>query len=437
LTAALNKLDRHFGLTTAVATIVSQVIGVGIFLTPAGMAKAVGSPFWLLIVWLVMGGMTLSGALCYSELASRFPDSGGTYIYLRQAYGDLIAFLYGWTVLLVLDPGLTAIFGVGIAEYTGYLIPISAFEKQALAVGVIVIAGTINILGARLGSGFIKVLTALKLGALLIIIVYGLGAQRGSVENLTPFISKPTDVFGAIAGGLVGAFFAFAGWWEVTRITGEMAEPKRNVPRALVLGVLTLTIIYTLTSLSFMYLVPVAEISNDQAFAALAGEKLFGRAGGSIFSVVVIVSLLGTLFAYMMVSPRLYFAMAQDGLFFRPFGELHPRLGTPYLATIVQIFIAVLLVFTGSFDQIVSYFFFVIVVFIALSVAGLFWIHKQTFDGYKVPLFPLLPIFFLSLTTIVLFFIAIERPLNALIGMAVVLVGVPVYYLLFRRLREA
>jgi APA family basic amino acid/polyamine antiporter len=384
-----------------------------------------------------MGGMTLSGALCYSELASRFPDSGGTYIYLRQAYGDLIAFLYGWTVLLVLDPGLTAIFGVGIAEYTGYLIPISAFEKQALAVGVIVIAGTINILGARLGSGFIKVLTALKLGALLIIIVYGLGAQRGSVENLTPFISKPPDVFGAIAGGLVGAFFAFAGWWEVTRITGEMAEPKRNVPRALVLGVLTLTIIYTLTSLSFMYLVPVAEISNDQAFAALAGEKLFGRAGGNIFSVVVIVSLLGTLFAYMMVSPRLYFAMAQDGLFFRPFGELHPRLGTPYLATIVQIFIAVLLVFTGSFDQIVSYFFFVIVVFIALSVAGLFWIHKQTFDGYKVPLFPLLPIFFLSLTTIVLFFIAIERPLNALIGMAVVLVGVPVYYLLFRRLREA
>jgi basic amino acid/polyamine antiporter, APA family len=427
------ELKRQFGLWTAIALIVGQVIAVGIFLTPAGMAKSVGSPFWLLIIWLVIGGMTLSGALCYGELAARYPSAGGSYVYLREAYGKGTAFLYGWMVLLVLDPGLTAIFGVGIAAYTAYLVPLSPVEKQILAIAVITIIGFINILGARIGAGFLKVLTVIKIATLLFIIVYGFAGQFGDYANFTPFFAQPTDIFGALAGGLVGAFFAFAGWWEVTRIAGEIREPERNVPRALVIGVVVLTAIYILTSAVFMYLVPLSRVTSDETFAAQAGEVLFGTIGGQIFSIIVVISVVGTLFAYFIASPRVYYAMAKDGLFFSSFGKLHPRFGTPHRATLVQMAIACLLVLSGSFNEILSYFFFVAVLFVAITVFGLFRIRKRPFDGYKTPLFPIVPIIFLAITAIVLFFVAMQNLLNTAIGSAVVLLGVPVYYLIFKR----
>ena len=417
-------------------TLVGQVIAVGIFLTPAGMAKSVVSPLWLLAIWLLIGLMTLCGALCYAELASRFPQSGGTYVYLREAYGNGLAFLYGWTVLLVLDPGLTAVFGVGIAAYASYLVPLTSLEKEIVAVGSILLIGVVNIVGTSVGAGFLRALTVLKVGALLFVIVYGFGFGGGSFSNISPFFAKPPDAFAALAGGIVGAFFAFAGWWEVTRIAGEIKDPKRNIPRTLVIGVLIITVLYILASGVFMFLVPVASITSDETFVAQAGEAMFGAAGGFVFSAIVIISLLGTLFAYMMVSPRVYFAMARDGLFFESFGRLHPTFGTPHRAIYIQILIAGLLVLSGTFEQIVSYFFFVVVVFIGLSVAGLFKIHKKEFDGYTTPFYPLLPIFFLGLTAVVLFFVGMQRPLNALAGTLVVVLGIPAYYFLFRRRAE-
>lgn len=417
---------------TAIALIIGQVIAVGIFLTPAGMAKSVGSPFWLLMIWLVVGAMTLSGALCFGELAARFPQAGGSYVYLREAYGKGTAFLYGWMVLLVLDPGLTAIFGVGAAAYFAYLVPLSPAGKQIVAITVIVVIGLVNILGARLGAGFLKALTILKVATLLFIIVYGFAGGFGSMANFTPFFAQPTDMFGAMAGGLVGAFFAFAGWWEVTRIAGEIRDPERNVPRALIIGVLSLTTIYILTSAVFMYLVPIGNVTSDETFAAQAGEALFGPLGGQIFSLIVVVSVVGTLFAYFIASPRVYFAMAKDGLFFEVFGRLHPKFGTPHYATLIQMGIACLLVLSGTFNEIISYFFFIVGLFVAITVFGLFRIRRQVFDGYTTPAFPFTPIFFLVVTAVVLFFVAMRNPLNTVIGAIVVLLGIPVYHLMFR-----
>lgn len=227
------KLKRQFGLWTAVALIVGQVIAVGIFLTPAGMAKSVGSPFWLLIIWIVMGLMTLSGALCYGELASRFPEAGGSYVYLRELYGKAAAFLYGWMVLLVLDPGLTAVFGVGLASYAGFLVELSPFGKQILAIAVVGIVGLINIFGARISANFLKVLTMLKVGTLFFIIIYGFIGGFGEWKNFHPFFEVPKDAFGAFAGGIVGAFFAFAGWWEVTRFAGEIENAEKKCAESL------------------------------------------------------------------------------------------------------------------------------------------------------------------------------------------------------------
>lgn len=427
------QLKRQFGLWTAVALIIGQVIAVGIFLTPAGMAKSVGSPFWLLVIWVVIGAMTLSGALCYGELASRFPEAGGSYVYLREIYGKAAAFLYGWMVLLVLDPGLTAVFGVGLASYAGVLVELSPAGKQILAIAAVVIVGFINILGARTGANFLKGLTLLKIGTLLFIIAYGFFGGFGDWNNFEPFFAVPADAFGAFAGGIVGAFFAFAGWWEVTRISGEIENPQKNLPRTLAIGVVAITLIYILTSAVFLYLVPLNRVTSDETFAAQAGIALFGEIGGVIFSLIVIVSVLGTLFAYLMVSPRVYYAMARDGLFFKSFGELHPRFDTPHRATIIQVFLACVLILSGTFEQIISYFFFVVVAFIALTVAGLFKIHKTEFSGYKTILYPLTPGFFIFVTAIVLLMIAMRNPFQSFLGVAVVLLGVPVYYLVFSK----
>lgn len=426
------QLKRQFGLWTAVALIIGQVIAVGIFLTPAGMAKSVGSPFWLLVIWLLIGLMTLSGALCYGELAARFPEAGGSYVYLREIYGRVVAFLYGWMVLLVLDPGLTAIFGVGLASYAGYLVELSPFGKQITAISIIVIVGLINILGARIGANFLKVLTVTKIGTLLFIIGYGFLGGFGDWNNFQPFFAVPVDTFGAFAGGIVGAFFAFAGWWEVTRIAGEIENPERNLPKALIIGVVAITIIYILTSAVFFYLVPISAVTNDETFAAQAGEALFGKVGGIVFASIVIISVLGTLVAYLMVSPRVYYAMAKDEVFFKSFGEPHPRYGTPHRATIIQVFLACILILSGNFEEILSYFFFVVVLFIALVVAGIFKVHDKEFGGYKTIFYPLTPIFFLLITTMVLLMIALRNPFQSFFGAAVVLSGIPVYYLLFR-----
>ena len=422
------QLKRQFGLWTAVALLIGQVIAVGIFLTPAGMAKSVGSPFWLLAIWTLLGAMTLSGALCYGELAARFPEAGGSYVYLREVWGKPVAFLYGWMDLLVLDPGLTAALAVGLTGYFAYLVPLSPAAQKIFAIIVVVFVGVINILGARIGAEFLKALTILKVATLLFIIVYGFAGGFGSWGNFTPFFAVPEKPFDALAGGIVGAFFAFAGWWEMTRMAGEVENPQKNIPRALIIGIVAITAIYILTSAVFIYLVPTSAVADEKAFAAQVGEALFGRTGGVVFASIVVVSVLATLIAYLMVAPRVYYAMAQDGLFFKKFGELHPRFGTPHLAILIQIVFACTLVLTGNFDEIISYFFFVVVFFIALTAAGVFRIHRRAFDGYKTFLYPLTPVFFLLVTGVVLLMLAMKEPRRSFLGVAVVLSGLPVYY---------
>src|SRR5690606_35720786 len=424
---------RQLGVGTAVALVISQVIGIGIFLVPAGMAKSVGSPAWLFAIWAAVGLMTLAGALCYGELAARFPASGGTYVYLREAFGDGLACLYGWMVLLVLDPGLTALFGVGLASYISFIFPMGPVGQQIFALAAVVVIGGITILGTRLGAGFLKALTVLKIGTLAFIIIFGFLSGVGDWGNFEPFFAAPPDMFGALADGVVGAFFAFAGWWEVTRIVGEVREPERNAPKILLLGVLALSVIYVATSAVFMYLVPAESVTNDEAFAALAGEALFGPAGGMVFAAAVSVSVIGTLFAYIIASPRAYYAMAGDGVFVAAVGRPHPGVGTPHLATMIQVGLASLLILSGTCDQMLSYFFFVGIVFAGIAVAGMFRLRRRgEHSGYHAPLYPFTPIVFLLMTAVVLFFVGMRSPVETLIGAAVVLAGIPVYHLVFK-----
>jgi APA family basic amino acid/polyamine antiporter len=431
-----NELKRQLGLGAAVSLLVGEVIAVGIFLTPAGMAKSLGSPLWLLIVWVVMGLMALCGALCYGELAARFPQAGGSYVYLREAYGPRIAFLYGWMLLLVLDPGLSAALAIGISKYAGYLVPLSPGGMKALGVGTILLIALVNILGVKLGAGVMQALTLLKLAFLAFIALWGFGGGLGDWSNFTPFAAQPPAPFiGSLAGGLIGAFFAFGGWWDVSKIAGEVREPARTLPRLFAYGVLIVTAVYIMTSAVFMYLVPVRSVASDETFAAQAGAALFGGTGAQVFSAIVVISVLGSLAAFMMTAPRVYYAMARDRLFFQSISEVSPRFGTPARAILLQAVLASLLVTFSSFSQIVAYFFFVTIVFIAMAVFAVFILrrrkNKTTF--YLTPGYPWTPLFFTILISVLLVLLAANNPKQAFLGVGVVMLGLPVYQILFRK----
>ena len=434
------ELRRQIGVRTATALVVGEVIAVGIFLTPAGMAQALGSPMWLLIVWLAMGAMALCGALSYGELAARYPEAGGGYVYLREAYGPALAFMYGWMAFLVMDPGLTAALAVGLATYAGYILKLSPAGIKVLAIATIVIAALVNIRGVRLGAGFVRTLTFLKLGLLAFIFLWAVGFQLGDWSNFTPFVARRTNsilFFPALAGGLVGAFFSFAGWWDLGKLAGEVKNPGRTLPRALTYGVIVVTIVYVLTSFAFVYLVPLERVTSGETFAAQAGEVLFGRAGGTIFSLVVIVAVLGSLAAVVMSAPRVYFAMARDGVFFPSVAVLHKYYETPARAIALQAVLASVLVVAGSFNEIVSYFVFVVVVFIALTVAALFKFRREEPASvrYLTPGYPVTPAIFLVMIILLLVLLGGNNPKQAFLGVAVVALGLPVYLFVFRNKR--
>ena len=436
----MTELRRQIGVRTATALVVGEVIAVGIFLTPAGMAKALGSPLWLLVVWVAMGVMALCGALCYGELSARYPEAGGGYVFLREAYGPAVAFMYGWMAFLVMDPGLTAALAVGLATYAGYVLKLSPLGIKIVAVSTIVVVALVNIRGVRLGAGFIRALTFLKLGLLAFVFLWGVGFQLGNWSNFTPFIARPAGsgpLLGALAGGMVGAFFSFAGWWDLGKLAGEVKNPGRTLPRALTAGVIIITIVYVLTSFNFIYLVPLDHVTSGETFAAQAGEVLFGAAGGLIFSLIVVISVLGSITAVVMSAPRVYFAMARDGLFMTSFAVLHKRYETPARAIALQAVLASLLVIAGSFNEIVAYFIFVVIVFVALSVAALFKFRSddRTDVSYLTPGYPVTPILFLSMIVVLLCLIAGNNPMQAFLGVVVVAWGYPVYLLFFRNKR--
>ena len=436
--AEQQQLKRQIGLKTTTALIVGEIIAVGIFLTPAGMAKALGSPFWLLLVWVLMAALSLCGALCFSELAVRFPEAGGGYAYLREIYGPGLAFLYGWMALLVMDPGLTAAIATGAASYVGYGLHLSARGNQLVAIAAIVLLALANIRGVKLGALFVRWLTFLKVGFLGGMVLLAFVGQMGHWSNFVPFVaqrpgSKPLPE--ALAIGLVGSFFAFAGWWDVSKVAGEVRDPARTMPRAFVYGLLIVATVYILTSAAFVYLVPMQDVTNGQAFAAQIGEVLFGRTGAQVFSFFVIVAVLGSLAPIIMSAPRVYFAMARDGLFFPAAAAVHPRFHTPARSIAIQAILASILVLSGTFEEIISYFFFVVLVFIGLTVFGLFLLRRRQRVSleYSTPGYPFTPIVFLLLLCVMLFLLGVGQPKQSFLGLAVVLLGVPVYYAIFKR----
>lgn len=431
-------LRRQLGLASATAAVAGESIAVGIFLTPAGMAKSLGSPFWLLIVWTVVGVLTVCGALTYGELAARFPRDGGVYVYLLETYGPAIAFLYGWMCLLVLDPGLTAALAIGLASYAGYVFPSSALVAKFIALAVIWTLCILNILSIRIGAGVLRWTTWLKLGLLALLVIWALAFRLGSWSNFVPFLAQRAGslpLAPALGAAMVGAFFSFGGWWDVSKIAGEVRDPGRTLPRAMLIGVLIVTLIYIIVSAVFLYLVPLSTVTSDETFVAQAGAVLFGHAGALVFSGIVVVCVFSSIAALIMSAPRVYYAMAQDGLFLHSVAAIQPRFGTPARAILIQGVIASSLVAIGNFQQIIAYFMFIAIVFLALAGASVFIARERpssTKPIFLTPAYPFVPLMFMALISLLLILLAAHSPRQAALGTAVVMLGLPVYKLFHR-----
>lgn len=420
-------LKRELGLGAAIAVVCGESIALGIFLTPAAMAKSLGSPLLLFAVWCAMAVMACAGAVCYAKLATVIPEAGGIYVYLRRFFGDRVGFLYGWMSIAVMDSGVAAALAVGASAYIAAIFPSAATWPRLVAAPLLFIVAAVHYRGTRVGGGFMATVNWLKLALITLLIVWAFAGHHGSVANLTPFAGRRPGsdaLLLAIAAAFINAFFSFGGWWEVTKIAGEVRDPQRNLPRALILGVLAVTAIYIGLSAAFLYVVPLADVTSNVTFVAQFGQVLFGHTGSVILSVCVLISVLGGLTALTMAAPRVYFAMAQKGEFFPAFGRLHPRYNSPGNAILLQLGCALVLLGLGAFDKIISYIIFSAVIFLALAAGAVFRLPEARKERW----YPAAPVVFIACCAVVAALILIRNPIAALLGVAVVGLGYPLHW---------
>jgi APA family basic amino acid/polyamine antiporter len=419
-----NQERRQLGLPAAIAVVTGEAIALGIFLTPAAMAKSLGSPLLLGLVWLGVALMAMCGALSYSALAIRFPESGGEYVYLRAGYGEQVAFLYGWMSSIVMYPGVAAALAVGAAPYVAQLLPAGTAGLALAPALLLCLFGAINLIGTRFSAAVMSFVNGFKLLILFALVGWAVVSGHAHMANLLPFtVRRPGSdaLFPAIAGGVMSAFFSFGGWWEASKIAGEIRNPKRTLPLAFVGGVALVTTIYLLISATFLAVLPLDQVTSNTAFVAQFGGVLFGTAGARVLSACVLVCVCGGIAAITMAAPRVCYAMAQSGAFFSVFGKMHPRFGTPANAVLLQTGLALAVLLLGAFDRVLSYIIFSAVVFLALAASTLFRL-KEPVKGWW---FPIAPIIFIVLSTLVALLILLHDPFPALIGVVIVLCGIP------------
>ena len=425
------------GLWSATALVIGHTIAVGIFLTPAELIGAVASPALTLGLWIVCGALLLAGAFTFGELASRYPRAGGLYVYLREGWGERIAFLYGWQSLLVMDPGITAALATGFSEYVVVLWPASSGAERWLAIAVIWTLAALSMAGLRLSARVLSVITAVKLAAFAAVILVAFGVGRGSWSHYEPFVNRhdtAVPIGEAVALGLVSVFFSFGGFWEASRIAGEVRDAKRIMPAALTLGVTGVTLIYLAMTTAFIYLVPVQQATGAAEFARHAGEAMLGTAGPSVFAVIVVLSVLASALALLIMAPRLYVAMSDDGLFPSALATVNaatsPARATALLALIASAFVSV-----ATFQQIVAFFMCAAMGFVALAAAALPVVRRRTpgEPAFRAPGYPVSTALFVALVLGVVILLAVNRPLQAIAGVGIVLLGLPAHRLLARQ----
>jgi APA family basic amino acid/polyamine antiporter len=433
------SLARTLGLREATSIVVGGIIGSGIFVSPAIAAREAGAPGLALVVWIVAGIVATAGALCYAELAAAIPETGGTYVFLQRAYrAPLIAFLFGWAGFFASFPGPIAAVATAFAEYATVILapimPYGPLEKRILAVAVILALTAVNFVSAAGGGRLQNVATALKVLALAGVVFVGLLFGRPDLGRLGPLLpagKSAAALIPAFGTALIPAFFAYNGWTYASYVGGELREPEKNLPRAILGGVGIVIVVYLAVNLTVLAVVPFDRLVGSTRPAADVLALAVGPAGGVAIAIAVMVSTLGAANAVLLSCSRSYFAMAKDGLFFRAFDRVHPRFGTPANAVLAQGVIAAIFAWSGSFEQILTYYAFLDFFFFTLAVLGVM-ILRRTEPGLARPFrvwgYPLTPLLFLGISVWYLANTLIHRTHDSLVGIGLTLSGLPFYW---------
>ncbi len=425
----LKKALSRFDLTMIA---IGSMIGSGIFLTPSIIARAIPFPSLIIFVWLIGGLQALCGALTFAELGSMMPGAGGVYVYLSEGYGKLAGFLYGWAYFLVVNTGGIAALSVAFATYLGYFVHLNPIGIKIVAVTGIFILTVINVYGVKIGGIFSDIFTLLKLLGIFGVILIGFLLGSSHITNFTISILNPETHWSGIALAMVGVLWSYGGWQHATYTAGEAKNPKRDVPIAMIIAASAVTAIYIAINIAYMYLLPVNAIASSSSLAADAVKTVIGPIGGGLIALAIFISTFGTAGIYTLTAPRIYFAMASDGIFFKQVSKIHPKYNTPYYAIIFQSAWAVILVLLwGTFENLISYVVFTDWIFFALTAATIFIFRRKMPNvkrDYKALGYPFTPLFFIAIAVWFVINTLIEKPEQAIAGIIMLGLGVPAYF---------
>ena len=434
---------RRLGLFSGTMVVVGGIIGAGIFLNPAIVAQRVRTPFLTLAVWVLGGLIALAGAFCFGELGARKPRAGGGYIYLRDAYGLLPAFLYGWALLLVMATGAIAAVAVTFARYLAVLLALPDAAVLPVAIAAIIVLSTVNYVGVKPGAVTQNIFTLLKLAALAGLIAAGLLVRMPLGAGTSSAMPAPPHVIVAVGAALVPVMFAIGGWQQSNFIAEEMIDVERNLPRALVIGVTIVIAVYLLANVTYLKVLGADGLAQSTAPAADAMRRVLGRGGAAVIAAGIAFSTFGFLNLVILVSPRVYRTMAADGAFFPQLSRLHPRYRTPGAAIVFQGVWGILLALSGTYGQLLDYVVFGDWIFFGLVVSTLFVYRRRearaaaagagAAAGYRAPGYPVTPALFVVAALYVVASSVASNPRNAAIGALLLALGVPVF--LFWRAR--
>jgi amino acid transporter len=442
-----SKLPRRLGFLSTTAVLVGSTIGSGIFRSPAGIADRLPGPLPLMIAWVAGGLFALCGALSLAEVAGAFPHTGGMFVYLREGWGRLTAFLFGWAELVIIRAAALGAIATTFAEYLlrvlGYnpTVPPYDWYVHLVAAAAIFVVAVFNYVGLRWGSLVQNITTVGKYGALLFIIIlaFAIGLPHTG-GHFTPAVPEGSFSMTAFGLALVSVLWAYDGWEDVTFVGGEVKNPRRNLPWAIVAGTLAVVVIYLLANLAYMAVLPVETIRKSPLVAAAAAEHIMGAPGVIFVASTVMLSTFGTLNGSVLTSPRIFFAMADEGLFFKKVASVHPRYQTPSVAIWLAAALGIAFVLVRDFEQLADAFVIAIVPFLALSVASIFVLRRRADYNppFRVPLYPVVPALFV-IATASLLVNAIMDPgtrWSTIAVLGAVLVGIPVYYLTVGRTKD-
>lgn len=428
--------------------IAGDMIGTGIFISTGAIAETLPTPGGVLLVWLFGGLLALTGALTCAELSASLPYAGGDYIYIREAYGRLMGFLSGWSSFLVTFSGAIAFLAVILNGFVSFfvpalgsedvifsiplpLIPINATRGMMFSMAVVLLLSGLHCLGVRQGTWMQNVLTTLKIGALLAIIVLGVLFGNGNTSHFEPLFDwgkiGNLSLFGA---AFIPVIFAYSGWNAVTYIAGEVKDPEKNLPRALLFGVLIVTVLYLAINAVYIYAVPVTEMKGALRMSEVATTALFGLKTSAWITGIITISILGALNAVTMIGPRIYYAMAKDGVFFQRLTYVHPKFATPTSAIILQAVWSCLLILTNTWGTLFTYVSVVITLFSAFTVGSVIVLRYKRPElkrPYKLWGYPIVPLLFVIIHLWIVWGSVTEKPFQSLVGVFIVAIGIPVY----------